>query len=155
MKEKLNYIFTSFVILAIAIGLVESRDWNSTTALFPRVIGIPALGLCIAVLVMSIRRGRQQKSEQEKKTNPEFSRSVKIAIILFAWIIGFILLIWTIGINIAIPVYVLSYMKVQGKYRWLSSTITAAGVSGFVYLVFNVVFRIAWPESLIQRLFGL
>jgi hypothetical protein len=151
LKDKLDYIFTSCAILAIAIGLVESRDWNSTTALFPRVIGLPALGLCIAVLVMSIRRGRQQKGEKE---NPEYVKSVKIAVILFAWIIGFILLIWTIGINIAIPVYVLSYMKVQGGYRWLPSAITAASVSGFVYLVFNVIFRIAWPDSLIQRLFG-
>jgi hypothetical protein len=154
VKDKLNYIFTSLAILAIAIGLVESRDWNSTTALFPRVIGIPALGLCIAVLVMSIRQGRQQKSEREKKADPEFSRSVKIAIVLFGWIIGFILLIWTIGINIAIPVYVLSYMKVQGKYRWLPSTITAACVSGFVYLIFNMIFRIAWPESVMERLLG-
>jgi hypothetical protein len=150
VKDKLNYIFTSIAILAIVIGLIETREWNSTTALFPRVVGIPALGLCIAVLVSSIRRGRQQKNEEE---NPEYAKSVKIAVVLFAWIIGFILLIWTIGINIAIPIYVLSYMKVQGKYRWLSSTITAAAVSGFVYLVFNVIFRIAWPDSLVQSLF--
>jgi uncharacterized protein YqhQ len=155
VKNKVNYIFTSVAILAIVIGLFETRDWNSTTALFPRVVGIPALGLCIAVLVMSIRRGRQQKSEKEKNGDAELSRSFKIAMVLFAWIIGFILLIWTIGINFAIPVYVLSYMKVQGKYRWLASTISAVSVSGFVYLIFNVVFRIAWPESLIERIFGL
>jgi hypothetical protein len=125
------------------------------TALFPRVIGVPALVLCMAVLSMSIRRGSQQKSEQEMKADTEFSRTVKIAVVLFAWIIGFILLIWTLGIIAAMFVYVLSYMRVQGKYRWLSSAITAACVSSFVYVVFNVIFRIAWPESLIQRLFEL
>jgi putative tricarboxylic transport membrane protein len=154
VKNRLNYIFTSLAIVAIVIGLVETRDWNSTTALFPRVVGIPALGFCIAVLVMSIKRGRQQNSEQGNQANQEFLRSVKIAMVLFAWILGFILLIWILGINLAIPVYVLSYMKVQGKYRWLSSTITAASVSGFVYLVFNIIFRIAWPESLMQRFLG-
>jgi hypothetical protein len=155
VRDKLDYIFTSTIIIAIAVGLVESRHWNPMTALFPRVIGVPALGLCMAVLVMSIRRGRQQKSAIEKKADSEFSRSVKIAIVLFAWIIGFIILIWTLGIIAAMFVYVLSYMRVQGKYRWLSSTITAACVSGFVYLVFNVIFRIAWPESLIEMLLGI
>lgn len=154
MIDKLNYIFTSLLIIAVAVGLMQSLGWNSTTALFPRVVGVPALGLCIAILVGSIRKGRQPQSEKAIQKDSEFSRTVKTAAILMSWIVCFVFLIWIVGINLAIPIYVFAYMKVQGKYSWLKSGITALLTGLFVFLIFNVTFRIVWPASLIQEFLG-
>ncbi len=153
MKDKLNYIFTSILIVAIVVGLFKTRDWNAITALFPRVVGVPALGLSVAILLTSIRKGRQPVSEQSSRADAEFARTFTTAIILMSWIVGFIILMWVVGINIAIPVYVFAYLKVQGKYGWLWSSIAAICTGLFVFLVFNVTFRIVWPEGVIQGFF--
>jgi hypothetical protein len=150
----MNYIFTTMLIIAIAIGLIQSMEWNPTTALFPRVVGVPALGLCIAILITSVRKGTgQPKSEKAIQADSEFAKTVRTAAVLMSWIVGFIVLIWVVGINIAIPVYVFTYLKVQGKYGWLLSSITALCTGLFVFLVFNLTFRIVWPDSLIPSFF--
>ncbi len=45
MKNIVSYTFTSLWIIALAMALYVSRNWNSTTALFPQSVGIPMLVL--------------------------------------------------------------------------------------------------------------
>jgi hypothetical protein len=149
------------MIIAIIVGLIQSLAWNSVTSLFPRIIGFPALALTIAVLVVTIRRDRKERSEklevkieQAKESDSEFRKTFKTTCILIGWLIGFVLIIWLIGINIAIPIYTFTYMKIQGKYGWILSTICGASTGIFVFLVFNIIFHIVWPDSVIGSLWG-
>lgn len=51
------------------------------------------------------------------------------------WILGFLAVIYIAGFLIAIPVFILSYLKVHGR-PWRRSIALAVLVTGLIYLVF-------------------
>ena len=115
----MQYTFTSLWIIAVAIALYVSRNWNSTTALFPQAVGFPMLALLVVILVMDIKKRAAPEREGGNR------RRMRQEIFLpgtapwsFIWV-GWsgLVLVWAIGLVYSIPIYIFSYMKIQGKYR--------------------------------------
>ena len=71
---------------------------------------------------------------------------------IWCWIIGFYLLIVTIGFPIAVPLFVLVYSKFYGA-GWALSIMLSAIAWGFVYGIFEKILHVPWPTPLIQSLF--
>lgn len=151
----MQYGFTSFFIIMTAVFLYMAKDWNSTTALFPRVVGFPMLGLTIAILALDIKNRRRKDKDGEADDAVEFKATNSRMIKYFAWLIGFIFLIWAIGIDYTIPIYIFSYMKIEGKYGWLKCGIYAVATAAFIFILFEYVFRVAWPEGALTRILDL
>jgi hypothetical protein len=149
--------FTSFLIIAIAIGLYQSRGWNPTTALFPQVIGFPMLVLLVIILAVDIIKGRRQKAngKEDGDDDREFSAVTYHSAIYFYWLVGFGVLIWAIGIEYSIPIYVFSYLKVVGKYSWIKSGLYAVAATAFIVILFGYVFRVAWPQGALLNVLDL
>ena len=151
----MQYGFTSFLIIMTAVCLYLARDWNSMTALFPRVVGFPMLALTIAILALDIRNGRRQAKEGAADDDTEFNTTTLRYIKYFAWLIGFVVLIWAIGIVYAMPIYIFSYMKIEGKYGWLRCGMFAIATTIFITILFEYAFRVAWPEAALLRILNL
>jgi hypothetical protein len=149
MKRIMGYVFTSLLIIAVAIGLYLSRNWNSTTALFPRAVCIPILAVLVAILAVDIKQGQRQKinGETDGDGDREFSAITSRTVKYFGWLVGFGVLIWAIGIVYSIPIYVFSYLKTLGKQSWLKSGLYAAGAVAVIYILFEFAFHVAWPEG--------
>ena len=75
--------------------------------------------------------------------------------IYLGWLVGFAFLLWAIGIVYAIPIYLFSYMTLQGKYSCLKSGIYAAAATAFVFLLFQYAFSVSWPAGELFVIFGL
>ena len=156
MKRIMGYVFTSLLIIAVAIGLYLSRNWNSTTALFPRAVCIPMLALLVAILAVDIQKGRRQKEKGETEDDDrEFPAITGRTVKYFCWLVGFGVLIWAIGIVYSIPIYVFSYMKTLGKQSWLKSGLYAAGATAVIFILFQFAFHVAWPEGALISMLGL
>jgi len=151
----MQYGFTSFFIIMIAVCLYMAKDWNSATALFPRVVGFPMLVLMIAILAIDIKNGRRQDKNGKTDDDVEFKKKTGRMVKYLGWLIGFVVLIWAIGIVYSIPIYIFSYMKIEGKYGWLKCGIYAAGTTVFITILFEYVFRVAWPEGALLRILNL
>jgi hypothetical protein len=152
----MGYVFTSLLIIAVAVGLYASRNWNPTTALFPRAVGFPMLALLFAILIVDIKQGlSQKKSEETDGDDKEFSTVTGRTIKYFAWLVGFGVLVWAIGIVYSIPIYVFSYLKTSGKQSWLKSGLYAVGATAVIYILFEFAFQVAWPDGAIQSMLGL
>ena len=82
--------------------------------------------------VSGISDGFKQKEEKTKLTKEE-KRQRFFDILL--WIAIFLVLIFTVGFLIAIPVFTLAYMRVK-KETWLLSTISSVGLTVGVYVAF-------------------
>ena len=147
--------FTSFFIIMIAVCLYMAKDWNSATALFPRVVGFPMLVLMTAILAIDIKNGRRQDKDGETEDDAEFKKLTGRMIKYFAWLIGFVVLIWAIGIIYTIPVYIFTYMKIEGKYGWLKCGIYALVTAAFIAILFDYAFKVAWPEGALLRILNL
>ena len=155
MKNIMEYGFTLFWIIATAVCLYLTKEWNSMTALFPRVVTVPMLALTIAILTMDVRAGRRQNGEGEKEDAAEFRTTNRRMVKYFGWLIGFAALIWAIGVIYAIPIYIFAYMKIEGKYRWLKSGIYAIVTTVSISVLFEYAFRVAWPKGILLRLLHL
>jgi Ca2+/Na+ antiporter len=157
MKNILQYAFTSMWIIAVAVALYVSRNWNSTTALFPHAVAFPMLALLVAILVVDIRKGRRQKEKGGTETDEdrEFPAKNRAMILYLGWLIGFAILVWAIGLVYSIPIYLFSYLTLQGKYSWLKSGIYAAAASALVFLLFQYAFGAAWPQGELLIMLGL
>ena len=151
----MQYGFTSLFIIMIAACLYIAKDWNSETALFPRVVGFPMLVLMIAILAVDMKKGRRQDKDGEADDNVEFITMTGRMVRYFAWLIGFLVLTWAIGIEYTIPIYIFSYMKIEGKYGWLKCGIYALATTAFITILFEYVFLVAWPEGALLRILNL
>jgi len=110
----------------IGIGLVviiTSLKWPFKTALFPIVIGTPVFLMAIADLLLNLF-GREKMVEKQAAVDFKLSEDVDQTLathrtlLAFAWIIGFFLMILFFGFHLAVPLYVLFYLKIQGRERW-------------------------------------
>jgi hypothetical protein len=154
MTNIIQYVFTSMWIIALAVALYVSRNWNPTTALFPHAVGFPVLALLVVILVVDIRKGRRRKEKGEAEDR-EFLTKNRWMTLYLGWLVGFALLIWAIGMVYSIPIYLFSYMTIQGKYGWLKSGLYAAGATAFVFLLFQYAFRVSWPQGELLVMLGL
>jgi phosphatidylserine synthase len=156
MKNILQYAFTSLWIMALAVALYGSRNWNSTTALFPHAVGFPILALLVVILVVDIKKGQRQKENAKAADDDrEFSVKNRAMTLYLGWLAGFAALVWAIGMVYSIPVYMFSYMTIQGKYSWLKSGIYAVAATAFVFLLFQYAFRVSWPQGEFLIMLGL
>lgn len=155
MKSIIQYGFTSLLIIITAIFLYLAKDWNFETGLFPRVVGFPMLLITIAILVVDIKKGLRQNKNAEAENDAEFKTTNLRMLKYVTWLIGFVFFVWAIGIKYTIPIYIFSYMKIEGKYGWLKCGIYAIAMTVFVTILFEYIFRVAWPEGALLRILNI
>jgi hypothetical protein len=148
MKSIMQYGFTLLLIIVVAVALYVSQEWNATTALFPQAVGFPMLALLITVLAMDIKKGRRRKEngETDGEGDRKFSTVIGLTLLYLAWLAGFIVLAWAIGLLYSIPIYIFTYMKIQGRISWLQCGVYAVAATVFVF-IFGYMFQMAWPEG--------
>jgi hypothetical protein len=146
-------LFTLFIGAVMASALWFARDWPIRAS-----IGIYALGgigvvLAIWQILLDARRaeGPRERSQFDLPTADAESKWGNVEI--WSWIVGFYLLIVTLGFPIAVPLFVLAYSKFYGA-GWLLSIALSSIAWGFVYGVFEKILHVPWPTPLISSLFG-
>ena len=153
--------FSAF-ILAIFVWVVLDALFgfgqrSSRAALFPLVIGLPALGLSLIVIAGEIQHTRAQtalrSSGQAVSVTPggvsERVAKRRTAVIL-AWIVGFYASIWLFGFMLTAPLATLLYIKVAGKESWRAAIIGGA----ISWAFFNGIFQRCLKLPLEERLGG-
>ncbi len=149
-------LFSGALALAAAWALVETLSWPITAALYPRAIAIPLLLLATAETVLNLTRS--DEAEIAEATDVTFSSDVppdvalQRSAVIAAWMVGFYLAIILIGFPRAVPLFVLAYLRVQGRERWaISLPLAAAAWLGF-YLVFIRLLHLPFDGGLLGRL---
>ena len=159
MKRRLEFAFTLSLLVAISWGLYAGRGWNATTALFPRAVGFPMLFLMIGILGMETVKRRNRENDrngcpEEGDPDAMFRERAARMVRYFGWLFGFVVLIWAIGISFSIPIYILAYMKIEGKYGWWECVVCASVTAGLIAIVYGYLFRVAWPDGALLRSLG-
>jgi len=154
MKSIMQYSFTSLLIIVVAVALYVSREWNATTALFPQTVGFTMLVLLLVVLAMDIKKGWRRKEKGEADGDRKFAIATGLTLLYLAWLAGFIALAWAIGLLYSIPIYIFTYMKIQGRMSWLQCGVYAVAATVFVY-IFGTMFQMVWPEGTLLSILNL
>ena len=130
---------------------------SSRAALFPLVIGVPALGLSLMAMAGELRVTREQRALRaggpaEPATPGGISERVanRRTLVILAWIVGFYAGIWMFGYMLTGPLATFLYIRVAGKEGWR----LAVGGGAISWVFFNGIFQRCLKLPLEERLGG-
>jgi hypothetical protein len=138
-----------FCLLVFLFILWESQRWNPGVALLPRI----ACGCGVLVwLVYVARRVRPAAGqgqimdlgfdEGELERHVVIGRTLRFVLTTAGLFLG----IWLIGFHIAVPIYMVLYLRIYGGVRWWVAVLAALGFLSFMVLAYDVALRETWPE---------
>ncbi len=145
-----------FIMAVSLIAVLNAVKWPFQTALFPLVIGIIIFFLSMATLFLILTGkgespGKQAPVDRELSDDLDEAAARRATMVASGWVVGFFLLILFCGFPIAIPIFVFSYAKFQGKEKWGVSL----ALTFFSWLIFWGLFirllHIPFEQGLLQE----
>ena len=120
-------------------------------ALFPKMIGIPALVLALVAFVRELRKSILQASRPavpsgaESAVDPAVVRRRTIAI--SGWTVGFFFAIWLLGFNYAAAVATFLYLKLGAGEKWFITICLTLVAWLFFFGLFDYTLHLPFPEG--------
>jgi hypothetical protein len=172
-KPRFHYgdLFYVFLIVLMGWMLIEASQWNFSAKLVPMIVGTMALTFATMSLLNGIFRaegdalaGLSDKAREEVKkkihmdvTSDTAHLPIRLvlqrAAIFFGWLIAFMASMATIGLIPTVPIFVIAYMRLEAKEPWILVLPQAIGLTLFIYIVFDQLLTIPWPQTLLGTWF--
>ena len=151
-----SYFFIVIMVIMLVIIGFSLRMEHFESKLLPLVISSAVLILSAIGLGRGILAGDKQGttvSSGETTTGEEAGESWRSYLLAGAWVAGFFLAIYLLGFIIAIPLFILAYMKMHGT-KWLVAITFAILIPLFIYGVFELALKIILYRGLLLSLLG-
>jgi TctA family transporter len=160
-----NTAFYLGFLLLVGVMLNDAQDWPFGAQLVPLIVGYAALIIAtISFLNYTFRpvESAAVSEEDEKKTDLMKSMHMDLvsdddhlerkvvaqrAATFLGWIVGFFVFIGLIGMLPTVFIFVICYMRVEGKEPWRLTLSIATCMTIFAYFVFDYLLSLPWPQS--------
>ena len=149
MRFKASYWFLIILIVLMALTIVEAATWQYTEAkIIPLAVSGVILVLGIAQLSKELNADRKTAAAGTEVQEPSLSQgqSMRNVGLALCWIIALFVAVYLFGFTVAIPVFIIAYLKTHGQ-GWLGSIIYAIIVTAFVYSVFRLALKLPFYEG--------
>lgn len=135
-RRRITEALPSLVLVAVAVGYVwASYSYDTASRGLPWIAGVMATALG----VVDVASKRQRGVERTRTAPARVPYSPVQEAVVFGWIGGFIGLAVVLGFYASTPLYVFCYLKLYARKSSSASAMTAFGLLGFLYLVFEVL----------------
>jgi len=138
MPRKASLALGAGIMVLAAWGVWAAWGWPLKAKLFPLAIGIPMFFLAAAEVFWAVR------AKDEPAAEPEPVGRTFIAI---GWMVGFFAAVLLVGFLAAVPLFVLAYLRLQGRESWPLSLVFTAVVWGVFYGLFDLVLHLPFPSG--------
>jgi hypothetical protein len=149
VHNRSSLILAVGVMLVTGYGVVAAWSWPMKAALFPLVIGIPLFCLAAAeALWVLLGRPEAQGEAAEFRLSADLPprEALRRTLLAAGWVLGFFAAILLLGFPVAVPLYVLLYLKLHGEGWTLSIGMTAA-VWAVFYGLFDRLLHLPFPAG--------
>jgi len=146
MRNKASLALSAAITLLAAWGVGAAVSWPLKAKLFPLVIGIPLALLAATELCLSLTKITKPENEADDLPRKVALRHAAVAA---AWIAGFFAAIILLGFVVAVPAFVLLYLRIQGRESWLFSAVFAAVVWAGFYGLFDQLLHLPFPAGIL------
>jgi putative tricarboxylic transport membrane protein len=144
-------------ILFCSLGLINDifglHERDGAVAVAPGTDGSTIVAAEVAVVN---ERARSQKIHMDIASKTAHLPGAVIlsrGFIFFGWMAGFMLVMWIIGLIPAVPIFIISYMRLEAREKWRIVLPMAASVVVLIYIVFDQLLAIPWPPTLLGTYF--
>lgn len=163
---KLKPVHALYVFLLLVIGglLALTSDWTIQARIVPYIVGSAGFLFCTVSLANDVFRhsdphaqaGEHAKIHMDVGANVGDldSRTVLIRSgIFFGWLVGFLGSMSLIGLIPTVPIFIILYMRLEGREPWRITLPIAVVMTLFIYGVFDRLLSVPWPGSLLGDFF--
>jgi hypothetical protein len=164
----INNLFAVVLLCLFAVMLGESFQWSFAARIIPSIVGTGAILFCALGLINDVfglheRQGAAAVDGQgSQKIHMDIASKtahlpgkviVTRGFLFFGWMASFAASMALIGLIPTVPVFIVSFMRVEGREPWRIVIPMAAGVVLLIYVVFDQLLAIPWPPTLAGMLF--
>src|SRR5579883_3425004 len=169
-------LFTGTLLCLFIAMLAESFEWAFAARIVPTIVGTGAILFCSLSLINDVfglheREGAVVASDSgdgvggaraPQKIHMDIaSKTAHLpgktilgrGFIFFGWMAGFAACMALIGLIPTVPVFIVTFMRVEGREPWRIVIPMAAAVVLLIYVVFDQLLAIPWPPTLAGTLF--
>jgi hypothetical protein len=156
VRDRSALLFAAGVLLLGVWALWETQGWPLKAWLYPRVILTPLLVLAAAEALLTlqgkdgVRREGQPAADIELESTVDPALAARRAWIAAAWIGAFFLAVVVLGFQLAVPLFVLAYLRASGE-RWPLALGLAAGAALSFHSLFVSLLHLPLPPGLLLR----
>jgi hypothetical protein len=155
MRADPSLLLSLVVMVVSGWAVLAATAWPWKAALFPLVIGIPVFLLAATEFVLAAL-GRAASGDGAAVdlvlSHPlGRSRARWRTAAMCAWMLAFALLIVSLGFSLAIPLFVLLYLRAQARAAWAPSVTLSAAAWAIVHGLFVRLLSVPFPEGWLPK----
>jgi TctA family transporter len=159
-----NLFPVALLCLFVAM-LSQSFSWAFAARIIPTIVGIGAIIFCSLSLINEVFGAHDPDAEvagATKKIHMDIASKTahlpaKVILtrgfLFFGWMAGFAACMALIGLIPTAPLFIIAFMRVEGREPWKIVIPMAACVVALIYVVFDQLLAIPWPPTLAGMLF--
>ena len=162
-----NNLFPAALLCLFVAMLSQSFGWAFAARIIPTIVGIGAILFCSLSLINDVfglheRNGGGALAGKSQKIHMDIASKTahlptKVILtrgfLFFGWMAGFAACMALIGLIPTVPVFIIAFMRAEGREPWKIVIPMAACVVLLIYVVFDQLLAIPWPPTLAGMLF--
>jgi hypothetical protein len=165
-RFKLDDLFYVAIIAITVAMLAQATNWAFSARIGPQTVGaVLLIAATLSLLHTVTARGKDHGNVRDTSYRgiymdlgsqhdglPNSVVGVRAAQ-FFVWLVVFVISMSVIGLIPSIPVFMLMFLRLQGREPWRLSLPYAAAMTLFVYVLFDRGIHVFWPNSLLGHYF--
>jgi TctA family transporter len=169
-RFSVNNLFPAALLCLFIVMLSESFEWAFAARIIPTIVGVGAVLFCSLSLINDIfglhEPGGTAEATAEGKGQQKIhmdiaSKTAHLPALtvlgrggqFFGWMGSFMAVMAVIGLIPTVPIFIISYMRSEGREPWKIVIPMATAVVLLIYVVFDQLLAIPWPPTLAGTFF--
>src|SRR5271170_2763528 len=165
-------LFPAALLCLFVVMLSQSFEWAFAARIIPTIVGTGAILFCSLSLINEVF-GMHERDGAVAVTGPDgkpVAQKIHMDIasktahlpgktilirgfLFFSWMVGFAACMAVIGLIPTVPIFIVSFMRIEGRESWKIVVPMAAAVVLLIYVVFDQLLAIPWPPTLLGTFF--
>lgn len=150
MRNRASLVLAVLIVLAAGYGVLEAWSWPAKAALFPLAIGIPLALLAAVEAIWTLIGGKEPAPAAKDFQLSAEGHGTRQSAAAAGWMLGFFAAIVLLGFPIAVPLFMLLYLKLQGRESWTVTLLMTLAVWGIFYGLFDRLLHLPFPAGWIM-----
>jgi hypothetical protein len=158
MHDRGRIAFSLFLAAVAGYAIYAAWHWPFKTGFFPLAVAIPLLVLALVQLALELFAAAEVRAdgiaEAEFTTAASPSEARRRALVTFLWIALFIAFVYLIGFPLAVPLFLILYLRLESKAAWPQSIALTVLTWGAFYALFERLLRLQFAPGELQTWLG-
>ncbi|MCZ6638321.1 MAG: hypothetical protein O7C66_09030 [Alphaproteobacteria bacterium] len=159
MRFKASDLVTVFVIFVLGGAVAIASQWELRASIIILLLG--SLGVLMATAQLAIDifpRGRAAAAPARPTMelpiieDKDPKAALRGTFEIWGWLLGLLAFIRIVGLDLALPIFVLVYVRFYGG-SWRLSAFLSVMIAAFIFGIYDQIMHVYWPESVFGDLF--